>query len=267
MNKWLSLTCSPKGLPSSHAAFYFFWCESLSVVLVLMCSLFLVSEGQLQLACQIPQHSKGLVHCLRGPLIPPKTLISTSVKDDAHQPLNSNEHSPNKDQNNNENSILVNGDPPCYLSLSTPNTTLHLQKPLQAPFKDNLHPFFKLPGEWILISGGNPIRFPRQTLKSQEAYPHLKKMLPLVMTQSAPWPEGERKHAAGLDKGDLNAPPHHLIYRHNHEAGPQPSLSTSWGQGGTTAEGLHSESPNTTAPWRSWEVTNVKQHISMLMTG
>lgn len=117
MNKWLSLSCCPKGLPSSHAAFYFFWCESLSEVLVLMCSLFLVSGGQLQLACQIPQHSKGPVHCLRGPLVPPETLISTSAKDDAHQPLNSNEHSPNKEQNNNENSILDNSG--IHLAIST----------------------------------------------------------------------------------------------------------------------------------------------------
>ncbi len=69
---------------------------------------FLVSEEQLQLPCQIPQRSKGPVHCLRGSLIPLEAPVSTPVKVGAHQPLNSNEHRPRQDQDNNENSILVN---------------------------------------------------------------------------------------------------------------------------------------------------------------
>ena len=86
------------------------------------CRLFLVSEEQLQLPCQIPQCSKGPVHRLRGHLIPLETPISTPVKVGALHPLNSNEHSRWQDQNNTENSILVNGGIHLYTSAYQPWT-------------------------------------------------------------------------------------------------------------------------------------------------
>lgn len=92
------------------------------------CWLFLVSEEQLQLPCQIPQCSKGPVHCLRGALIPPEAPISTPVKVDAHQPLNSIEHSPRQDLSNNENSILVNSGIHLYTSTYQPLTQPHTFK-------------------------------------------------------------------------------------------------------------------------------------------
>ena len=107
------------------------------------CRLFLVSEEQLQLPCQIPQSSEGPVHRLRGPLVPLETLFSTSVKVGAHSPLNSNEHSPRQHQGDNENSILFNTGIHLHTSTYQPLPWPHTpQTPAGTPFKDNLYPFF-----------------------------------------------------------------------------------------------------------------------------
>lgn len=71
---------------------------------------------------------------------PLKTPISTPVKVGTHQPLNSNEHSPRQDQDNNENSILVDGEIHLYTSnyqlLAQPQTPQYPFRhifPRQAP--------------------------------------------------------------------------------------------------------------------------------------
>lgn len=132
MNKCLFLSCSlkvsllPCGISflmgvNPFQKYSFWWCR-----------LFLVSEEQLQLPCQIPQSSKGPVHRLRGPLIPLETPISTLVKVGAHNPLNSNEHSPRQDQDSNENCVLVNGG--IHLCTSTYQPRTQPQTP-QNPYR------------------------------------------------------------------------------------------------------------------------------------
>lgn len=170
----------------------------------------MVSEEQLQLPCQIPQRSKGPVHRLRGPLIPLETPISTPVKDGAHQPLNPIEQSTRQDRNNNENSILVNNGIHLYTSTYQP------QNPLQAQLSKttSIH-FFQLPGERILISRGNPIRFPRQTLRFPVDHPHLRKRLPSVMTLFNQLHDQEVRERDSLD-GGLEGAGGHLNARHHH---------------------------------------------------
>lgn len=132
------------------------------------CWLFLVSEEQLQLPCQIPQRFKGPVHCLRGPLIPLETPISTPVKVGAHQPLNCNEHNPRQVQNNNENSLLVNSGIHLYTSTYQPLTQPQTPtRSLQAHLSKTTSIHFNSLVIKFLISEGNPILFPRQTLSPQ----------------------------------------------------------------------------------------------------
>lgn len=100
------------------------------------CWLFLVSGEQLQLPCQTKDQFIAW-----GPFsYPLKTPISTPVKVGTHQPLNSNEHSPRQDQDNNENSILVDGEIHLYTSnyqlLAQPQTPQYPFRhifPRQAP--------------------------------------------------------------------------------------------------------------------------------------
>lgn len=65
-------------------------------------------------------------------------------------PLNSNEHNPRQDLNNNENSILDNSGIHLYISTYQTQTT---QNPYRQGFQRQPPSIFSLPGEQILISG------------------------------------------------------------------------------------------------------------------